>query len=198
MDFHTYPGAGLALKVANRILVQNAWALPRLQKFAGQTAEISVAPFVFRVQITEAGLLAFAPDASSDVSIRLNPADVPLFVAQRKIDARKTVIEGDATFASELSAVMENLRLDKEEWMSRVTGDIVAHRLGRAMDAAAAWPGYGGRRLLENLGEYATEEAQWLAKNRNLTRFAADVDILRDDVARLEKRIERLLRRKPS
>jgi ubiquinone biosynthesis protein UbiJ len=47
-------------------------------------------------------------------------------------------------------------------------------------------------RLGLNAAEFATEESGLVTSARDLTLFGRDVDQLRDDAARLEKRISRL------
>ncbi len=45
-------------------------------------------------------------------------------------------IEGEATLAAALLEVAERMRWDPEEDLSRITGDVVAHRIGRGVGAA--------------------------------------------------------------
>lgn len=45
-------------------------------------------------------------------------------------------IEGEAMLAAALSEVAERMRWDPEEDLSRITGDVVAHRIGRGVGAA--------------------------------------------------------------
>nr|MCU0803913.1 sterol-binding protein [Burkholderiales bacterium] len=61
--------------------------------------------------------------------------------------------------------------------------------------AFAAWQRDAGERLARNFAEYFTEENPLLARPAEVRRFGEDVDALRDDVERLEKRIARLLER---
>ncbi|HAF55015.1 MAG TPA: hypothetical protein DCL01_07325, partial [Thauera sp.] len=78
--------------------------------------------------------------------------------------------------------------------LSRVLGDIAAHRLvagGRRLAAE-------GRRSLERAGgslaEYVTEEAPLLVPRAALPGFAQEVVALRDAVGRLDKRVARIER----
>jgi len=58
--------------------------------------------------------------------------------------------------------------------------------------AVAAWQRDAALRLAESLAEYWTEEQPLLARPADVGSFCRNVDTLRDDVARLEKRIEQL------
>jgi ubiquinone biosynthesis protein UbiJ len=52
-----------------------------------------------------------------------------------------------------------------------------------------------GENLMRSFSEYWTEERPAVAAANDLAGFAADVDRLRDDLARLEKRISKLAAR---
>lgn len=101
-------------------------------------------------------------------------------------------IEGDVAFAKTLSFLLGNLRWDYEADLARLTGDILAHRIAGAASALFSWQKKAAWNLLGNLAEYWTEERPLLAKSGDIARFLGDVDAIRDDAARLEKRIEKL------
>ena len=94
--------------------------------------------------------------------------------------------------ASAVDHLFRNLTWDFEEDLSRVFGDIISHRLASSGRALAAWQRDAALRLAESLAEYWTEERPLLARPADLENFCRGVDALRDDVARLEKRIEHL------
>ncbi len=108
---------------------------------------------------------------------------------------RKAEVTGDTDFAAVISQVASNLRWDVEEDLSRVVGDIAAHRMAQAGRAAAAWPKQAAMSLAENAAEYLTEEnVGMLVTPLQAAEFMREVDELRDAVERLDKRIERLSR----
>ncbi|MCB1775093.1 MAG: SCP2 sterol-binding domain-containing protein [Gammaproteobacteria bacterium] len=98
-------------------------------------------------------------------------------------------IDGDTALAQRFSEALAGLDIDWEEQLSRLTGDIAAHEIGRGVRAAARQ----GERMRDvtaaNLSEYLTEEARLLPHPFEVDQFLTDVDTLRDDVARLEARI---------
>ncbi len=55
-----------------------------------------------------------------------------------------------------------------------------------------------GRTLVENVTEYLLDEKPTLVRHLALDDFGTDVGRLRDDLARLEKRLERLERTRPA
>jgi ubiquinone biosynthesis protein UbiJ len=105
---------------------------------------------------------------------------------------RAARIEGSAEFAETLGFVIRNLRWDAEEDLSRVFGDIAAHRIVAGTREFAGWQQQAAQNFAENLAEYFTEEQPMIARQADIARFSSDIDRLRDDVARLEKRIQRL------
>lgn len=182
-----------AFVAINHLLEQATWARAKLVPFAGHSAQIRLPFMQFAFRITEPGTLAAAPaDAVPEVVISL-PATAPLLALQGK-DAllRAARLEGSADFAQALSDLMRNLRWDAEEDLSRWLGDIAAHRLVGGAQAFVTKQRQMALALTENLAEYFTEEQPMIARRAAIADFSATVDHLRDDVARLEKRLNRL------
>lgn len=185
------------LAAINHLLGQATWAREKLAPFTGHSARITLPPFEAAFLIGEDGyisapILADAAEAEPEVSISL-PAATPLLALQGK-DAvmRAARIEGSAEFAEALGFVIRNLRWDAEEDLSKVVGDIAAHRIVGGTREFAAWQQQAAQNLAENLAEYFTEEQPLIARRTDIADFSADIDRLRDDVARLEKRVQRL------
>jgi ubiquinone biosynthesis accessory factor UbiJ len=191
----SFIGQGFSATV-NHLLGRAEWARGRLRPFTGQSFRIDASPFVIDAMIDTEGLLCPAESGSLPAVICVLPsAELPLILTGG-IDKlmNRVRISGNAEFAEALGFVFRNLSWDVEEDLSRVVGDIPAHRLANgARDLAVAQ-----KRALEGLGgnlaEYLTEESGMLAAPGEIGRFAADVSRLRDDTARLEKRIARLHR----
>lgn len=104
-------------------------------------------------------------------------------------------VTGDVELGQRFKALFDAMEIDWEEQLSRLTGDVIAHEIGRAARAARAF----GRDTLATLGrnfaEYQQEEARNLPAATEVTEFLAAVDTLRDDAARVEARIARLQER---
>lgn len=177
----------------NHLLGQASWAREKLAPFAGHSARITLPPFEAAFLVGDDGCIsAPSPAAELEVSISL-PAATPLLALQGK-DAvmRSARIEGSAEFAEALGFVIRNLRWDAEEDLSRVVGDIAAHRIVAGTREFAAWQQQAAQNLAENLAEYFTEEQPLIARQTDIAGLSNDIDRLRDDVARLEKRVQRL------
>jgi len=178
----------------NHLLGQQPWAAERLAAFAGRSVEFRCPPLPeLRFRILETGLLEeAAADADAELVITLKPAALPLLLARDETVLRQIIIEGSAELASTVQYLFRHLTWDVEEDLSRLLGDVIAHRIVTDGKAFAAWQREGASRLAENLAEYWVEERPLLARPLDVEKFCRDVDALRDDVARLEKRLERL------
>ncbi|MGB5200150.1 MAG: sterol-binding protein, partial [Sedimenticolaceae bacterium] len=94
------------------------------------------------------------------------------------------------------SEVLADLDIDWEEQLSRFTGDIAAHEIGRGVRAASREGARMRRSSEQILSEYLTEEARLLPHRFEVEDFIADVDTLRDDAERLAARIALLEKRR--
>ena len=183
----------LVVPLLNHLLERENWARQRLLPHAGQAARIAGVPFPLTMTVTDAGIFrAGAADEEAAVTIEL-PADAPfrmltdpaaIFGAAR--------LSGAANFAETLAFVFRNLRWDYEADLATLIGDIPARRLAKSLADGIAWHRSLARRLGMNAAEFATEEAGLVTPARDLMQFSQAVDQLRDDLARLEKRISRL------
>jgi ubiquinone biosynthesis protein UbiJ len=111
----------------------------------------------------------------------------------RDESARQDVrVTGDTALASALTGVLSAMHWDVEEDLSRVIGDVAAHRVAQAGSSFLAWQGRTATNLAQSLAEYWTEERPVIAGSDAVREFVQAVDVLRDDTERLEKRVERL------
>lgn len=179
---------------ANHLLASAPWARERLLPHAGRHARLNAEPVALSLVITEAGLLAPADDDTQpDVVLSFPLSALPKLIEGGADTAMSHIrIEGAADLADALGFVFRNLRWDAEEDLSRLVGDIAAHRLvhtGRQVRAAHQ---RAVRALGSNVTEYLTEERPVLVGRSALQAHSEDVQALRDAIARLEKRIDRL------
>ena len=183
-----------AIAGLNHLLSQQDWAAERLRPFAGQSVEIQCPPFPdLRLTILENGLLEPARDgATSALVVRLKAGALPLMLARDEGARGQVEIVGSADLAGAVDDLFRRLKWDFEEDLSTVFGDVVAHRLASGGKAVAAWQREALLRLAENLAEYWTEERPLLVRPHDAEKFHRDAAVLQDEVARLEKRIERL------
>ena len=98
-------------------------------------------------------------------------------------------MRGDADVAEAFRYLLQVVRPDWEEELSRVTGDVVAHEAGRVVRGVGKWLQLAGDSLARSTGEYLTEESRVLATQAELDEFCDAVDTLSAAVDRAEARL---------
>jgi ubiquinone biosynthesis protein UbiJ len=182
-----------AAAAINHVLAPAEWAREALRGHAGRVARFVLPPVEVVLAVTPDGQAAPAPDgAGADLGITLSPGDALRVLSGEATASALARIEGDAAFGATIRHLFHNLRWDFEEDLSKIMGDIAAHRAAGALRALAGLPGEVAARLGGAAAEYATEEARLVPPRAEVEAWMAEVDRLRDDVARLEARLARL------
>ncbi len=183
----------IATRFLQHITDQNNWSRQHLTPFSGNVIQFEIALMTTKLLILEDGSLATAGNTATPEAI----VQIPLSLALRllaKDEAAKTQIKinGDAHLVGELSKVLQLMRWDIEEDLSKVIGDIPANKMVSTTKKMLHETKKQGINMAEMLVEYWQEERTILAKKRHVEQFNTTVDRLRSDVARLEKRLEKL------
>lgn len=123
----------------NHVLQQEPEAMQRLRRQAGKTIQLRwphaalarVLPGALALHITPAGLLAQArADAPADLVLTLEEPSAFTLAGKLASGDKPTVgIEGDVQLAAEVAWLVDNVRWDLEEDLSRLLGDAAAHTL---------------------------------------------------------------------
>lgn len=180
---------GLILGALNHLLEQAAWARRQLSGFAGRRARFEMPPWKLAFRVDEQGRLAPADDQAVDVTVVL-PAGTPLVALQGMDRAMAAAhVTGNAEFATALSFVLKNLRWDAEEDLSKLVGDIAAHRMVGVSARLTLWQKQAARDFAENVAEYLGEEADLLVRARDLSTFRAELAEFSRRVELLEARV---------
>jgi ubiquinone biosynthesis protein UbiJ len=178
--------------VLNRLLEAEPWARERLAPFAGETLELRAPPLpALRLAVREGGRVQ-AGEGEPSLTMTLKPELLAALARGEEHALRSIDVEGNARLATEVLALARHLRWDVEENLSRLIGDVVAHRLVGAARAFAAWHLDAAQRIGGALVDYATDEKPVLVRRTELATLAEPVAKLRDAIARLEKRLDRL------
>ena len=166
-------GRSVAVEVREitRLLLESTGSTLRITRgAAGADAEIVGGPF---------GLLALG-------------AEHPEAVLQRG----DVEIRGDTELAQKFRELVLLLRPDLEEELSGLIGDVPAHQIGRFARMARGWFHAAARTTAENLAEYLAHERQHLIPRNEGDQFLRGVDAVREDVDRLEARIDLLAQKR--
>ena len=101
-------------------------------------------------------------------------------------------IAGDVELADQFQQLLSFARPDIEEELSNIVGDAAAHRLGEIARGFGRWGREASSTMGANIREYLQEESRDAPSRYEVEKFSADVDELRDDVDRVEARLNRL------
>ena len=160
----------------------------RLQILPG-AASLAVYFSVSDSQLLMAAGECEAPDATLS-GTPLNLARLSGVDPEAVIREGSVSVTGDTEVAEEFRYLLNSVRPDWEEELSRVTGDVIAHEAGRFARGFAAWAGRAGRSINRSMGEYLTEETQALVTQVEIEEFCADVDELNAATDRFEARLQ--------
>lgn len=179
----------------NHLLRGESWARERLKPHAGKTMHFLVPPFSLLFTVTSRGEVEkAASDAASDAKFVVIPSLLLRLIGRDESAYKQVEITGDSEFAGEIAYIAKNLRWDAAEDLSHIFGDIVAQRIVSTAESFTTWGKQTFDSLSGSFSEYWTEERPLIAKSEHVKQFIAEVDALRDDVERLEKRLQNLSR----
>ena len=134
-------------------------------------------------------------DGSADAVISGTPlalARVGIGEERGLLFAGEVEIRGDVTLGQRFESVLRELDIDWEEQLSHLVGDAAAHQVGNLVRDALQWGAKSADTLGRDLTEYLQEESRQLPQRDEVNKFLAAVDVLRNDVERLDARVKRL------
>ncbi|WVH09002.1 MAG: hypothetical protein EoVTN8_315 [Fluviibacter phosphoraccumulans EoVTN8] len=190
----------LSLPVINRALRDDPWAASRLAAFAGASLRISMAErSLMRYTIEPDGLLAahevFGDDEPT-LSIDLPDNAASLFMIHGRLGVIKAAkIRVNIDLANALNEVMDQIRPDPEAFLASKIGDIAAHRVIGFAQAFKQSAEQLVTRLKDQFTEHVAEGQSIIVPTSDVRAFMDDVNTLRNDAARLQQRIDRLIPR---
>ncbi len=104
----------------------------------------------------------------------------------------EVLIEGNVETGQAFKAILDEMDIDWEEQLSKLTGDFIAHQLGNATRHAQNSLRHGRTTIKQDISEYLQEELRVLPSRVETENFNAGVSRAGMDVERLEARIKRL------
>ena len=101
-------------------------------------------------------------------------------------------ITGNPVIADEFRDLFYLTRPDWEEELSRYTGDVIAHELGRGTRRLRSWGKRAAQTLARSMGEYLSEESRLVVGDTELEEYCAEVDQLAAAVDRAAAKLAML------
>lgn len=183
----------------NRVLALDEGALAAIGQLNGKVLAIEVprTDIRFLLALDERGIrVRDERGGPPDVTIRGTPLDLVryLLAGRDGVSAGDLEITGDVSVAQRLHGIFAQLEPDWEETLSEWIGDTAARKLGILAQSVVAGTREARRSLAMDLSEYLRFEKDLLPERGEVEEFLSSIDRLRDDAARLNFRIDRLLR----
>ncbi|HZT02084.1 MAG TPA: SCP2 sterol-binding domain-containing protein [Steroidobacteraceae bacterium] len=191
---------GTIENVLNRGLPRSPRAQQLCAELAGRRIAIE-APALARllVESTGSSLRITRGSLPADAEIIGGPLSLLALgggsAADTSLSRGEVEVRGDAELAQKFRELARLLAPDPEEELSILIGDVAAHRLGRLTRGALTWTRSAAATLLQDVGEYFSHERADLVSREEGEQFLRGVDALREDVDRLDARLELLTRR---
>jgi ubiquinone biosynthesis protein UbiJ len=184
----------------NRLIRLDPEAPGRLAALHGQVVAIELrgTPFTLTFIPDDRGALQVYGRYAGEPDCTLAGSPLDLLRASdekagpQQLFAGHVSLRGDTDLGHRFSAILAGLEIDWEEQLSRLTGDVAAHEIGRGVRQGIAGAEQLGSTFEQNLSEYLTEEAGLLPHRYEAEDFLDETDRLRDAVDRLEARIRLL------
>lgn len=102
-------------------------------------------------------------------------------------------ISGELDIVETFSEQMQRFHIDWEELLSKVIGDIAAHKVHGTLSGILSWGADSLERARIDTAEYVHEEVRITPSQAELEDFIAEVSVVRDGVERAAARVDRLL-----
>lgn len=198
--------AGKALELAlDRVVALDPATRDALRELDGRELAIAVhaPPLAMRLKV-EDGRLRVGPDRDgkeADLSVKTTLGAILgqlLPGREGTMPVGQVRISGDAELARRLQKIVQRYEPDIEEAFAKVFGDVLGVQIARALKRGLDWSRESARTVLQDTAEYLGEESRDVVPKAELAQFLDEVDALRDDVERLERRIARTRGRLPT
>lgn len=189
-------------KAINRYLALDPVSLERLSSYCDKTVavEISGLNFTFYILIKDKGVVVFQqePDKIDTWLVGTPVSLMKMGLSNKAVETENILfsgeveIRGDVELGQALKTVFNEIDVDPEEQLSKITGDVVAHQVGNLVRGGMQWGRNSLQTLELDLAEYLQEEIHFVPRREEVDSFLSAVDQLRSDVDRMEARVKRL------
>lgn len=171
----------------------------RLARLKGQVIQVHLKElnktltFVFSQQIDVLANYEGKPDCYLSLHLSVLPELREQANITKLIKQDKLVLEGDIQLAQKFSQLMTDCKPDIEEWLSRVTGDVVAHTVVQGAKNVGSLLTSQFNKHQNHLSQVLTEEWRIAPAPLEIAYFCDQVDEVKSQAARLEAKLAALL-----
>jgi ubiquinone biosynthesis protein UbiJ len=185
-------------KILNRNIRETTPARELCERLAGKTVAVRVRDTALAMYFfISDGTIALATDSDSEPDILITGSLLTLArmagsSGEEALRDGTLEITGNVRTAKAFQELLGYAKPDIEEELSSLIGDAAAHRLGKFARGVGSWSRDARSTMGSNIREFLQEESRDLPSRYEVERFTEQLDALRDDVARLEARFDRL------
>ncbi|ASI89553.1 ubiquinone biosynthesis accessory factor UbiJ [Vibrio mediterranei] len=183
----------------NTLIKDDDALVKRVARLKGQIIQVHLREFnksltfVFSHQLDVLSNYEGEPDCYLSLNLSVLPelkeqANITKLIKQDKLQ-----LEGDIQLAQKFSALLTDCKPDLEEWLSRVTGDVVAHTAVQGAKGLFSFFALQAAKHQDHFGQVLTEEWKIAPPPLAVAAFCDDVDEVRSQADRLSVRLERLI-----
>ncbi|MEZ8826733.1 SCP2 domain-containing protein [Vibrio amylolyticus] len=183
----------------NRLIQDDPELERRLLRLKGQVLQVHLKElnktltFVFSHQVDVLADYEGAADCYLSLNLSVLPelreqANITDLIKQDKLD-----LQGDIQLAQKFSQLLKDCKPDIEEWVSRLTGDVVAHTLIQGVKDVSGVIQSKLARHQSNLAQVLTEEWRIAPPPLEIAYFCDQVEALSSQASRIEKQLDKLL-----
>jgi ubiquinone biosynthesis accessory factor UbiJ len=181
-----------AEKILNGYLHLDPEALQLLEPMIGKVIKLSADSFV-TYWIIQHDRIHLTSTYAGTVNLALSGSIFDLLMSMKhRANTRRLTIHGDFELAEYFSNLFQNLDIDWEEKLSAITGPRAAHGISLLITMIRNHLQSSQASFKQNLTDYLQEESEILVTKSELEDFFECIEHLRNDVARLSIRIQRL------
>ncbi|MFS1909348.1 SCP2 domain-containing protein [Vibrio lentus] len=171
----------------------------RLSRLKGQIIQVNLKElnktltFVFSQQIDVLSDYEGQPDCYLSLNLSVLPELREQSNITKLIKQDKLILEGDIQLAQKFAQLTTDCKPDLEEWLSRVTGDVVAHTLVQGVKNVGGLVAKQATKHQNHLAQVLTEEWKIAPAPLEVAHFCDQVDDVKSSAARLEAKLNALL-----
>lgn len=173
----------------------------RLARLKGQVIQVHLKElnktltFIFSQQIDVLANYEGEPDCYLSLNLSVLPELREQSNITKLIKQDKLVLEGDIQLAQKFSQLMTDCKPDIEEWLSRVTGDVVAHTMVQGAANVGQFFKSQAAKHQDHLAQVLTEEWKIAPAPLEVAHFCDQVDEVKSQASRVEAKLNQLLER---
>ncbi len=198
-EFKDLPGGvAVALEaVINRAISLDPESRESLAELNNRVIAIELAQLQWRIvtRVDDHRIrLLTAFDGNADATIRGTPtalAKMGLNKDQSPASSNVT-FSGDPELGQTFQRIINRFEIDWEGELAKLTGDVIAHQVGNTAKQFFSWLKHAGSSLEQTAADYVRHETRTAVGQDEVDAFCSKVDTLRNDVGRLEQRLQRL------